>query len=168
MRLECRLEVVLIQARALGDVIHRAAERGASVEGRLRALNDLDPLDVHQSQAREAPAAGHLDVLRGNIDVVDQKAYAVAALFRLQAAQGRRVVILRDRAVEGQAGHDLGDVLQVVETEILDLLSGNRGDRDRDIEKALLALARRDDDFFQDGLLGQCRGLDRAKRQKRQ
>ncbi|MNX84186.1 hypothetical protein D3C86_1159740 [compost metagenome] len=151
-----------VLAQALGDVLDRAADGVAAIEGALGPAQDLQPLDVEDVQ--------HGALRTGHIDVVDVEADAW-----LEAPQRVLLTDPADKARQGGVGaaRDLdrsvrGLLLQggdVGGAGLLQTLRTDGGDSDRHVLQAFLAAARGDDDVVDaGGLLSVRRLLGEARR----
>ncbi len=132
--------------RPPADEVNQPARRVTPEQRALRPAQHLDALEVEELEGQ--PARGRavhvVDVHRDRILV------RVCEIVQPDAAQEEV-----DHARFGvrrridEAGRHRHDVRRVRESELADLLVGERGDRDADVLQGLLALLRCDDDFLE-------------------
>ena len=115
-----------ILGRSPGDVVDRAAECAASVEGALWSFDDLDPLDIEQALILERAAAGADDRFAGDVEAVHQDGDAGPSALDIEAADRGPCVDMRNAFVIGEAGRQRGDIRQGLYAELLDLLGADR------------------------------------------
>jgi hypothetical protein len=127
--------------RTLGNDVERTADRVAAVERALRPAQYFDTVGDDRRLACFDVAGGVETVRVGR----DAGIGAVVVGQTANAAQAHAI----ERAGIGQAGGEVGQVLDVRDTEQIARLAGERGDRHRHVLQARLALFRGDDDFFQ-------------------
>ena len=133
------------------DDVDCAGESGAAEVGALRALHDLDPLDV-----REAPHLGAQH--RGAVDEHRGALLGLHVRVELHAADQQPAVVARVRpdgrtAVE-EAGREVHHLVQFTDAFVLDGFRGQHRDGQRHVDQGLLALPRRDRDFLEYGPAG--------------
>ena len=127
-----------------GHEIDRAGEAVAPVERALRALDDLDALDVEQVEIEPGPARD-IDAVEEDLDVV----HVAEKVVLREAADRRDREIFADQRVEDEPRGQRRDIAQVADTGRLDVLRGEGRDRDRDRLQAFGGLAGRHDDFLE-------------------
>ena len=145
------------RGRILGHILDRAADVGATVQRALRALQDLDARNV----------VGPYGLTFEQLHVVRVKPNALHHFERAHTAyrHGRRVVV---RLEQVEVRDHPADVIELRDVRFLDDRIGNGGNRSRDVEQILTALACGDDDFLErdrtPGSCRHCRGLRRHRR----
>ena len=119
----------------------RAADRIASIQGTLRAFQDLDLPDVVQFL---------IELVRiGLEDAIDQHGDRWLAVARLRNAANRDEGVADVlRLDEGHVRHHGDKVAWAVDSRGLNLLRREHVHRDRHVLRCFIALARRDDDFL--------------------
>ncbi|MNQ79182.1 hypothetical protein D3C85_941160 [compost metagenome] len=154
-----------VLSQTFGDVLDRAADGVAAVQGALRSAQDFQTLDVEDVQHR-ALRAGHIDVVDIEADAgLEAPQRILLADAADEAGQGGVGAARNlDRGVRGLLlqGGDVGGA------GLFQTLAADGGDGDRHVLQRFFAAARRDDDVVDAGsllglrLLGEGRG--RAKR----
>ena len=126
--------------RALGDHVDRAADGVAAVERALRAAEHFDPVD-EQRRAAGFNGRGGVDAVRIGSDA------GVGGLHVGQAADAAQADAVQLARI-GQAGREVGHVLDGVDTQEVALLGGVGRNGDRDVMQALAPLFGGDDQFL--------------------
>ena len=123
--------------RLFRHVVDHARIGVAAVQRADGALDDLDPLQVHQAQAD-----GRAVRLVNAVDE-DRHVRIVGAAAQVgQAADGDVDVGLGAGRIHGQAGRELGDVKQVLHAGVFELFAGDRRDGERHVLQPFRAPAR--------------------------
>ena len=133
---------------SLAHVVDRATDAVAAVDRVLRSAQDLDPFDVEavRVDTRRATGKGREPRL---IDRHRRLAQVEGAERRSDSAHGEHVVVGVGGDLEAR-GHQ-GEVVGVLDLQLLDLHRVEGGDRERYGHLRLLALLRRDDHLLDDG-----------------
>ena len=141
-----------------------AAKRAFAEQGALRPAQNFDPIEI--------PGA-HVGAERNGDAGERQLVEIIAILVRAERGRDAADGDLRGAAliVNADAGRFLEEVDQHVRAAPLDRLAADRGQRDRHVDRQLLALARGDDDLvrirFGNGIVGGLRLLAVGLRQSR-
>jgi len=127
------------------DVVDGAGEGVATIERALRALEDLDALDVGQTEVEHR--------LVRQIHAVVEHRHVLRAVGELRVGQATQHQAAREArghvALVVEARRAQRDVCKALDVAALDLLGGEGVDDQRDVLQRLLALARGDGDLVE-------------------
>ena len=124
----------------------------AAIQRALRAARHLNALDVKQVR-REPEGVDRVDAV--DVDGHGQVRVQLARTLRADAANGHALAVaalLKGRGPKLQPRHHLLEIEGIGHAEFLDHLFAERGQRQRHLERTLLALFGRDDDLLDIGL----------------
>ena len=130
------------------DHIDRADQGAAAVQGRLRTLGDLDPVDIEQFDEGARRARD------GDAVLVDRHARLIGGAGRVRGqAADHEARVVRRLVLHQQAGHEGRQFLEVLNAEPVQELAAVGGQGERDLDRVLGAQLGGDDHLFQLGRL---------------